>query len=86
LGKVPWTAEKNVPCATTQLNIIDEVLYRSLLSSFWSMLSLHNEVSLLNFFFFFGLDDLSIGETGVVKYSTVLFWGQSLLLSPVMFA
>jgi hypothetical protein len=52
--------------------LLDEILYKLSVRSIWSMVSFNSEVSLL---IFFCLDDLSIGDSGVLKSPTIIVLG-----------
>jgi hypothetical protein len=60
--KVPWAAENNLNCFVVGWNIL-----QTSVRSLWSMASFSSRISLLSFC----LDDLSIGDQGVLKFPTI---------------
>jgi hypothetical protein len=66
LEKVPWDAEKNVYSVTVGRNIL-----KMTFKSIQSVVSVNSEVSFLNFC----LDDLSNGESGILKLPTMIVLG-----------
>jgi hypothetical protein len=77
LEKVPWAAEENVYCDIAEWNSLC-ISVRSI----QSMVSFSSRVSLLIFFF---LDDLSLGDSRVLKPPTATVLELNVFLSPLVY-